>query len=176
MRISKITLLFPIILSACMTYGNYPNSPVLPQTTKSKVLNYKIDGNAMFAGPTAIRDVLADSEYEKLIPAEEKVNKGDYLSVDIKQVSPSVPAVVFGYISAGTFTILPFWSTEDGSILTYSMYRNGTKIKAKEYVINRSTFVWLPMALLAWVNVLTPSEEAVFRACTRDFLTTANDN
>ncbi len=162
------------LLSGCMSYSNYPDTPPTASPAKrAGTLNYKIDGSAMFAGPTAIREVIAtDAPFQSVAPAEKELQTGNYLSVKIEQNSPSLVATVFGYISYATLTIIPFWSTQDGSTLTFTEYKDGANVKSKEYVIKRGTFVWLPMILVAWVNVFTPSEEDAFKASTRDFLAT----
>ena len=160
------------VLTGCMTYTGYPeNPPAVTAERRQATLHYKIEGNAMFAGPTAIREAIAvDAPFQSVTPAEKPQSAGDYLSVKIEQNAPTVTATVFGYISYATLTILPFWSTQDGSTLTYTLYSNGTNLKSKECIIRRKTFVWLPMILVAWVNALTPSEAEAFKACTKDFL------
>ena len=168
----KIILLFVFLASGCMTYRNIPivsedSSPA----KRPASLSYHIEGSALFAGPTAVRDALtAHAPYAELLPADAPVVKGDYLSVKIEQTPPSAAASVFGYISYATLTAIPFWSLNDGSILTFSLYRNGAVVASKEYVISRSTFVWLPMVVVSWVNALTPSESEAFSASTQDFL------
>ena len=162
--------------SGCMTYRNIPTAIDTSQTNSAKrtdPLEYKIEGNAMFAGPSAIRNVIAnEAPFETIVPAEKETTQGNYLSIQVQQLSPSIAAVVFGYISCASLTILPFWSTNDGAALTFTLYKDGKKITAKEYVVNRGTFVWMPMLPLIWVNLLTPSEEDAFQAATRDFLKT----
>ena len=170
-----IAFLAPLLVSfstGCMTYRNFPTqSPASMPAKREATLHYNIDGSALFAGPSAIRDVLAsDAPYSSLSPSDKPGNSGDFLQVKIDQSPPSMPAVVFGYISYSTLTILPFWSNQDGSILTFTLYRNGAQQESKEYLINRGTFVWLGMLPFAWVNFMTPSEADAFRACARDFL------
>ena len=81
-----------------------------------------------------------------------------------------MPAVFFGYLSVSSATLLPFWSMNDGSVLQFTLYRDGENLRSQEYVISRNSFVWLGMLPLVWVNLLTPSEEEAFASCTRDFL------
>lgn len=168
-----VSVIFLVVnTQACMTYRNYPliDGP-LRVDKKDASLAYRVDGGALFAGPSAIRDVLlTESQYSKFNPVESAPSRGDFLNVKIEQTSPSVSAVVFGYVSYATLTFLPFWSNNDGSILTFTFYRDGTQIDSKEYVINRGTFVWIGMIPFAWVNFLTPSEADAFQSCTRDFL------
>ena len=168
-------LLMACSTSACMTYHNFPEVPSTPSITPkhSGVLVYQIEGSALFAGPTAIRNVVtSEAPYASSVPTDKEVKSGDYLHVSIAQTSPSMAATVFGYISYSTLTILPFWSNQDGSVLTFMLYRNGALVSSKEYVINRGTFVWLGMLPFAWVNFMTPSEEQAFAASTSDFLHT----
>ena len=146
------------LTTGCMTYRNIPPAEANLNNSLQKIsgtLNYKIEGDSLFAGPMAVREVLAkEAPYALISATEEDSAKGDYLKVSIAQ----------------TLTILPFWSSNDGSILTYSFYRNGEKVGSREYVISRGTFVWIVMLPLAWVNLMTPSENEAFEACTRDFI------
>lgn len=162
------------LTTGCMTYRNIPPAEANLNNSLQKIsgtLNYKIEGDSLFAGPMAVREVLAkEAPYALISATEEDSAKGDYLKVSIAQTPPSIPAVAFGYLSFATLTILPFWSSNDGSILTYSFYRNGEKVGSREYVISRGTFVWIVMLPLAWVNLMTPSENEAFEACTRDFI------
>ena len=173
---SRFILVATVLLAGCMTYRNFPLDKQTPlsQQKRPVSLSYKIEGNSLFAGPNAIRNVLtSEAAFSSTSPAEKEETRGYYLSVNIKQLSPSVPAVVFGYISVSTLTLLPFWSTNDGAVLTFTLYRDRQKKTSKEYVINRNTFIWAPMILVAWINLSNPSEEQAFAAATRDFITAA---
>ncbi len=175
MTTSRLALIFlAVSLSSCMTYRGYPDAPtvVVPGAAKKiEPLHYAINGSAMFSGPTAIRDALvAEAPFAGVTPADGEVTQGYYLRVKIEQLSPSIPAVLFGYLSYITLTILPSWSTQDGSVLTFTLYKDGKEIRAKDYIIRRGTFVWIVMLPLLWVNLMTPSEDEAFAAATRDFM------
>lgn len=169
-----LAALLVLFLCSCISYSNFPSEHLASLEASSKkngTLLFAVDGNAMFAGPSAVRDVVvAESAYAKVIPAEVAPSEGLYLSVKMESLAPSIPAVVFGYISISTLTILPFWSTDDGSKLTFSLYRNAKLIDAKDYAIHRGTFVWLGMLPFAWVNLMTASETQAVAAATRDFM------
>ena len=165
-----------LVLAGCMTYKGFPegyDKPLPRSSPSKKVLYFAIEGSAMFAGPNAIRVVIAgEAPYEAVSAAEKPPATGDYLSVKIGQLPPTMPALVFGYLSYATATILPFWSTSDGSTLLFTLYRDGATVTTREYVIQRKTFIWILMLPLIWLNATTPSEEETFAASTRDFFAT----
>ena len=168
-------ILILLFCSGCMTYQNFPSdrlTPISPPPARrAATLGYNIEGGSLFAGPAAIRNVIAtEAPFTASAPAENEHKLSYFLSVKITQLPPSVPAVVFGYLSYATLTILPFWSTHDGTALTFILYKDGLQQKAKEYLINRATFIWLPMLPVAWINFMTPSEEDAFAASAREFL------
>ena len=173
-KVTKLSIIGLLLFTiSCMSYRHLPQVAEngVANNPRATTLEYRVDGNAMFAGPTVIREeIAASAAFTKKLPTEVEPKTGYFLNVEIKQLSPSIAAVVFGYISYATLTILPFWSTEDGASLTYSFYKDGKRLAAKEYVINRGTFVWLGMLPFVWVNLITPSEEEAFRAATRDFM------
>jgi hypothetical protein len=88
-------------------------------------------------------------------------------------MAPSIPAMVFGYISASTLTLTPFWSTQDGSDLFFEVFKDGERVKTFHYEVRRKGFVWLPMLPVAWVNFFTYSEEDAFRASAYKFFADA---
>jgi len=166
-----IAVMLSLLLSGCMTYKNIPTVSTNEPSRRLGKLYYNVEGGSLFAGPIVVREeIVKSAPYTDVLPIDKEISVGDYLSVKIEQTPPSVAASAFGYISYSTLTILPFWSTQDGSILRYSLYRNRVPVATKECVVSRGTFVWLPMILVAWVNAITPSEVDAFRACTRDFL------
>jgi hypothetical protein len=160
-------------VAGCMTYAGIPDGgkPAAGSSKAPSTLHYSIEGSSLFAGPNAIRSVLAaEAPYQAVGAAEKPPVSGDYLSVKIVQNPPTAPALLFGYISYATLTILPFWSTNDGATLTFTLYREGKQALVREYVLQRKLFVWILMLPLVWVNLITPSEEEAFAASARDFL------
>jgi len=166
-----------LLLAGCITYAGFPegyDKPLVRSSPAPKTLHFAIEGSAMFAGPNAIRSVLAaEAPYDAIAPAEKPPAAGDFLHVKIAQNPPTMPALAFGYLSYATLTILPFWSTSDGSTLAFTLHRDGAPVTAREYVIQRKSFWWILMLPLVWVNGITPSEEETFAAATRDFLSIA---
>lgn len=83
--------------------------------------------------------------------------------------SKSIYTLVFGYLGLGTLTILPFWSTEDGYDIQYEVRKDGKLVKAFQYEVRRSGFIWLPMLVVSWVNIFTYSEREAFEATAYKF-------
>ncbi len=82
---------------------------------------------------------------------------------------PTVPAIIFGYISVATATILPAWSTEDGYLLTYDVFVNGQRKKTFTYEYTRKIGAWLCLLPFAWINFITYSEDQVMQAINAQF-------
>lgn len=159
----------------CMSYNGFQPKYIDPPRQRvinsADTLYYNVTGSALFAGPNSIRNVLtAESAFSASAPRESAPGRGTFIDVRIEQLPPSMAAVVFGYISYATFTILPFWSTQDGSLLRFTLYRDGQIAGSEERVLGRKTFVWAAMLPFVWVNLLTPDEEEAFAATTREVL------
>lgn len=107
--------------------------------------------------------------FEEVQFSTEKVDEGIFIDVHVEAVLPSNPALVFGYISVSTLTILPFWSTQDGSEIIITVYEDGQRLKGFDYSVRRKGFVWILMLPLIWVNAFTPNEAEAFEAITNQF-------
>ena len=80
-----------------------------------------------------------------------------------------LPALIFGYISVSTLTILPAWSVQEGFIVHYHLFLDGEKIKSYEYEITRKAGVWLGLLPFIWANLFTYSEADAFKATAFQF-------
>ena len=161
-------------LSGCMTYGGYDKAAAKQAVPPAGAgpLRYSLTGNSLLNGDAAIRQVFDhDSGFGKVEQVEPgEVPSGRYVRATVENVAPSVGSGISMYVSYATLFILPAWSTQDGSRLLFDVYRDGNHLQRFEYQVERKTFVWLPMVLFAWVNLLTPSESEAFEAITRQFL------
>jgi hypothetical protein len=74
------------------------------------------------------------------------------------------------YLSASTLTLLPEYEEWETSAVTYRLYLNGELVRSYEYQVVDRIWMWLPLALLVWLNPLTPDEFAAIAETTRQFL------
>jgi hypothetical protein len=109
----------------------------------------------------------------RLYEGSPEPDKGLFLDVHVEWVPPTAAAMVFGYLSVSTLTILPAYSGHDGYVVTYTLYRDGERAKVYQYPVTRKVALWLPLLVLVWVNALTPSESKVFTRTTDRFLAAA---
>lgn len=168
-----LILIISMMLQGCVAYRNVPK-PSSPPTEKSfpdVKYRYKGTGTGMFGGTKALKEIFKDGRYFNSVErVSDPVNEGIFIDVEVRSLAPSVPALGFGYLSVATLTILPFWSTQDGYEILFVVYRDGDRLKSYEYGFQRNSMVWLPMVLISWVNVFTPSEEGSFESVGKKFL------
>lgn len=172
-----LVLLFSVLLPACIsTYRDFPQDMV-NNPPKSKPFNttlyYTINPFGLLntgGGEEALKTVFrqktpfAQTEKVEKMPAH-----GIYCSVEVLYKPPTLPALVFGYASAITLTILPVWSTHDGYRLTYQVFVDGQKKQSFEYDITRKGGAWILALPFAWINFLTYSESEAIEATTYQF-------
>lgn len=166
------------VLTGCIV--GYSDVADVDQVKNQKIdyhvkLLYKVEGPDIITsgGPDRIGEILSKNDYfletekyfDKEIPKE-----GYYLLVKSEYRPPSLPAIVFGYISISTLTFLPAWSTRDGYDVFYELYQDGKKIKTFDYRIKRTAGAWILLLPLVWVNLLTDSEADAFESATYQFL------
>jgi hypothetical protein len=166
-----VTLMAAIFLQGCITYKDFPKDPdvSLIQAEDTKVV-VRIEGFTMGDGFKTLADQFRNhAPFEEVQFSTEKVDEGIFIDVDVEAVMPSNPALVFGYISVSTLTILPFWSTQDGSQVIFTVYEDGERLKGFDYAVRRKGFVWILMLPLIWVNAFTPNEADAFEAITNQF-------
>jgi len=104
-----------------------------------------------------------------MVIAETAPEKGLYLEVETKWKPMTMPALIFGYISVSTLTLLPAWSMHDGYIVKYNIYVDGQKKEAYTYEITRKAGIWLGLLPFAWINLFTYNEEDAFEATAYQF-------
>lgn len=172
----KLILLAALLtLTGCITtYRDFPVDAVglKPQSGACDILQYNVKRFEILdaGGYNELREVFKNSEIcKKMVPVEEKADKGLYLEVNTKWKPVTMPALIFGYISISTLTILPAWSTQDGYIVNYDVYVDGQKKGAFKYDITRKMGMWLPLLPFAWINAFTYSENEAFAATARQF-------
>lgn len=180
---SRNSLIFSIVafllgnLSGCAI--NYKDVPDYTQPSSKYVVTekvfYKINKLPVFTsgGLDAIDEAFRDSKvfrnmeayYEADIP-----KSGIYIQVDTEYKAPDMPAVVFGYASVATLTLLPAWSNNDGFNIFYRIYVDGVLVKTLPYESRRFIAAWIVLLPFAWVNFMTNDEEEAFYAITYGFI------
>ncbi|EMY71562.1 hypothetical protein LEP1GSC199_1531 [Leptospira vanthielii serovar Holland str. Waz Holland = ATCC 700522] len=183
LKMKFLHLLFLLVLtfSSCITY--YRDYPTIEAPQKSsnpsKVkLFYHIEPFPIleFGGYTALKSFFKTkmksqfSDTEEIIDPTSIPKKGVYCKVSTQWAPISAPALIFGYISVATATILPSWSSNEGFDVTYSVYKDGQKVKDFVYSPRRSIFLWIFTLPVVWINLFTSTEEEVFKATTYQFL------
>ncbi len=103
-------------------------------------------------------------EMEDRIP-----EKGYFCKVSTEWSRFSLPSILFGYISISSLTIIPAWSTQDGYDITYSLYKDGAKIRDFNYSIRRKLFLWILNIPFLWINLITDSEADAFKIINNEF-------
>lgn len=161
--------------TGCVTYRNFPRDYVKsPPAKTAGTLTYKIVGSSAAGGVRELQEVMQKkSPCDSAERTEGPPSSGYYVEIRIKGMAPSIPAMVFGYLSVSTLTLTPFWSTQDGSDLFFEVFKDGERVKTFHYEVRRKGFVWLPMLPIAWVNFFTYSEEDAFRAIAYQFFADA---
>lgn len=175
-KMFALIFLISLSLMQCITYTRFPkekvDSPPKKMKTNGTLSYYVYDatGFRFFGGAAALTRVLkTQSPFGDSVELDQEPATGQYLKVVIKKVDPHIAALIFGYLGLGTLTVLPFWSTEDGYDIQYEIKKDGKLVKAFQYEVRRSGFIWLPMLVVSWVNAFTYSEKEAFEATAYKF-------
>lgn len=181
MKLIHFLLLFLITFASCITtYRDYPQIEATSKPTgvsKNKLYYHLTPFPILeFGGYAALKTYFKNTASSNFSEAEEITDpkiippKGIYCKVTTQWAPVSAPALIFGYISIATVTFLPAWSHNDGYDVTYTLYKNGQKIKDFNYSPRRSVFLWMFALPVIWVNLFTSSEEEVFNAISTQFM------
>lgn len=178
MKIHALTIGFIFILNGCVFgYRNYPRAQVgkpYPEKKYGKIY-YQIKGSALAGGYTSLRNVIKN--HSPFNESEERLDApgtGLYVRAEIQKLPFSIPAVIFGYISYSTLTLTPVWSTKDGYIVRFYVYKDNTLQKTFDYDLRRTGAIWLGLLPFIWINALTANEEAAFGAIAKQFFIDAD--
>ncbi len=174
MRYAGIVVLFLALQGCIATYRDFPIQGLerrAPQGEYTK-LSYNIKRFDILdmGGYEKLREVFRKADFlEEADNVATMKSGGTYVEVETKWKPLSLPALVFGYISVSTLTLLPAWSTQDGYLVKYRLFVNGKEEKVFTYEITRKAGVWLLFLPLAWVNLFTYSEADAFEATAYQF-------
>lgn len=165
--------LFTILLfSNCITWYNHEIPENLRDNQNNTKLSYKIEKFDIldFGGRNGLRKVFRKgSLFSEAEEVTEDPKQGYYVQVKEEWQPLSAPALIFGYISIASATFFPAYSTSDGYLINYNLYRNGEKVKTFKYSIGRGVFLWFATVPFLWVNLITESEEEVFYLTGKQF-------
>nr|WP_232224653.1 hypothetical protein [Leptospira fainei] len=149
----------------------------MPEKAVGKnILYYKIENGTIFKGKNRLKEIFAkETPFSETISTSNPPPKGLYVKVQIESVPPSIPAILFGYFSMATLTILPAWSREDGYDIEFQISKDGAPVKSYTYPIRRKVFAWILMLPVFWINEFTYNEQEAFSAVTNKFFADSKD-
>jgi hypothetical protein len=173
-----VAVLLSLALPSCIvSYRGFPVQKLgAPAPTKAYAkLYYHVDGVSLAGGHIALADTLKfKSPFKETEVADEPPAQGLFVNARIKNLMPSLPSLIFGYISIGLLTLTPAWTTRAGSDLVYDVYVDGKKLKSFDYRVRRKAFLWIVLLPFAWANLFTASEEQAFEATALQFFDDAD--
>lgn len=182
LRINKFIIILIILaglsLSGCAIH--YKDLDHGEQTvsnhTKIDKITYRIKDLPFFASDGGL-EAIADSFDESNVATslerhygEDIPDEGIYIFIEPMYKVPSAAAIVFGYVSVSTLTLLPAWSNHDGFRVKYTIYKNGELIKTFQYKRERFVAMWALILPFVWVNLLTSGEYDAFHSITSEFI------
>lgn len=174
-----VALCLTLVMTGCaVTYRDFPLDALdkKPTPEACDTLYYKVNRFDILdmGGYSKLQSIFGKSEMcRKTVPVDAIPEKGLYVEVQTNYKPLTIAALVFGYISVSTFTILPAWSTRDGYNVQYIVYIDGQKVETYRYEITRKGGVWIGLLPFAWINLLTYNEEEAFQATAYQFASDA---
>jgi hypothetical protein len=174
MKWLSVSVLAITLLGCVATYRDFPADALAqkPKPGACNVMSYNIKRFEILdmGGYNKLHSIFRTTDVcRKTVAVESAPEKGLYVEVETKWKRMSLPAVVFGYISLSTLTILPAWSTQDGYLVNYHVYVNGKEQQSFNYEITRKAGVWIVLLPFAWLNLITYDEVDAFQATTNQF-------
>ena len=172
-RILSIALL-PLLASCITTYREFPTAMVgqPPVSKPYGTLAYHINPFPVVnsGGQMALENTFRErTPFAKTRLVNETPAQGLFCLVDVEWRPFSLPALVFGYISVSTLTLLPAWSTREGYVVHYHVLQDGKERDSFSYPITRKMGLWVGLLPFVWVNLLTYSEAEAFEATAYQF-------
>jgi len=181
-RGAALVALMALPLAGCITgYTGYPDAVEVaggPETARPvafKIEKFDIlNAGGEEAIEQTLREAPAFAEAARLYEGDPIPDMGLLVTVDPNYLPPSLPAVIFGYLSVSTLTILPAYSGKDGYSVAYRVSVDGKPTGRYRYTIRRKFGIWLPLLPFIWVNLMTSSERDAFTATTSKFIADAH--
>jgi hypothetical protein len=162
-------LAVPLLLSGCLRYyTGYPKDKLeRPPAQRPGVFQYRIKPypTVMDSGRRGLEDALQKkSPFRDAKRVEEVPAQGPFVDVEVRWRQPGIFSVLFIYVSAVTYTIVPQWSTKEKFTLVFDVYRDGQEKRRFEYEVGRKGFTWLPLVLATWYTATSPDQAEVFES------------
>lgn len=171
-----LVVVLSVSLIGCIaTYRDFPGDALdkKPRTGTCSVMYYNVKRFDILdmGGYQKLQEMFKSAGLcKKMIPVDSSPTKGLYVEIEAKWKPMTMPALIFGYLSVATLTLLPAWSTHDGYVVKYIVYIDGKGVETYQYEITRKVGIWIGLLPFAWINFLTPSEEDAFEATTYQFV------
>jgi hypothetical protein len=174
-----VVALVPLATACVTTYRDFPlamiDKPSPPATYDA--LSYQIQPFPVInvGGESALhrafreRAPFAKTKGVTQVPAD-----GIFCLVSVEWKPPTLPALVFGFLSVSSLTFLPAWSTREGYIVRYHVFVDGTRRETFAYAVTRKFGLWLGLLPFAWINFQTYSEAQAFDATAQQFFRDAS--
>jgi hypothetical protein len=104
-----------------------------------------------------------------------------YIDFEVRGPSPWVTGyfgtqVVVGVLTAGlgmlvpAFSLLPYYTGEGGTTVSYTLYRDGQRMQTYRYPITKKGAGWIVLLPFAWLNFFTNDLKDAVRGTTLQFL------
>jgi hypothetical protein len=175
MRLFFAAALSFVLMGCVVSYRDFPvgalDQKPVPGTCSAMYYNVKRFDILEFGGYSMLQDEFRNAGMcKKMMPVEAAPEKGLYVEIETKWKPVTVPALVFGYLSVSTLTILPAWSTKDGYNVKYTVFVDGVEKDTYNYEITRKAAMWIVFLPFAWINFGTYSEEEAFQATAYQFV------
>jgi hypothetical protein len=172
---SGLTAIVFLLTGCAATYRDFPVNALdqKPQKGTCSVMYYNIKRFDILdaGGYSRLQEIFRNEGLcRQMEPVEADPGKGLYIEVEAKWKPVTLPALIFGYLSVSTLTLLPAWSTKDGYLVKYDVYLDGEKKETYHYEITRKAGIWIGLLPFSWVNFITYSEEDAFEAITYQFI------
>jgi hypothetical protein len=167
-------LLIPLLLSGCLRYyTGYPKDKLEKEPAKKyALLQYRIKPypTVLDSGKRGLETALREnSPFREAKQVETMPDKGLYVEAEVKWRQPGVFSLVFVWISAATYTLVPQWSVKEKYTLLFDVYQDGALVKNYKYEVKRKGFMWLPLVLVTWATATTPHQAEVFESMVYQF-------
>lgn len=178
MKLFYVVALSFTLMGCVATYRDFPVDALgqKPEPGTCNVMYYNVKRFDILdmGGYSKLQNVFRDAGMcKKMVPVDTNPEKGLYVEVDTKWKPMTMPALIFGYISVSTLTLLPAWSTKDGYVVKYNVHVDGMKVETYNYEITRKAGIWIGLIPFAWINLITHDEEDAFEATAYQFVNDA---
>ena len=171
-----VMLAFSLIGSGCVaTYRDFPEDALLkkpaPGTCNVMYYNVKRFNILDMGGYNKLQTIFRNAGLcKKMEAVDANPGKGLYVEVVANWKPLTLPALIFGYASLSTLTLLPAWTTNDGYLVKYNVYVDENKMETFNYEITRKAGLWIGLLPFAWINLFTYNEEDAFEATANQFV------